>query len=112
LSAAAAFATLKTLLETDLINKVAEKSLLFQNKLKHPCIKTVRGCGLMLAVELENFDRVQKVIARCLQNGLLTDWFLFNNKCLRIAPPLTITKQEIETACAIILEALDFNKRN
>jgi acetylornithine/succinyldiaminopimelate/putrescine aminotransferase len=107
LSAAAAFATLKTLLETNLITKVAEKSLLFQNKLKHPLIKTVRGCGLMLAVELEDFDMVQKVIARCLQNGLLTDWFLFNNKCLRIAPPLTITKDEIEMACTILLEAID-----
>ncbi|MEY4935155.1 MAG: hypothetical protein RIS64_1514 [Bacteroidota bacterium] len=107
LSAAAAFATLKTLLETNLITKVSEKSLLFQNKLKHPLIKTVRGCGLMLAVELADFDMVQKVIARCLQNGLLTDWFLFNNKCLRIAPPLTITKDEIERACKILLEAID-----
>ena len=107
LSAAAAFATLKTLLETNLIAKVAEKSLLFQNRLKHPLIKTVRGCGLMLAVELADFDMVQKVIARCLQNGLLTDWFLFNNKCLRIAPPLTITNDEIEKACTILLEAID-----
>jgi 4-aminobutyrate aminotransferase-like enzyme len=70
-------------------------------------IQTVRGCGLMLAVELTDFDMVQKVIARCLQNGLLTDWFLFNNKCLRIAPPLTITTDEIEMACTILLEAID-----
>jgi acetylornithine/succinyldiaminopimelate/putrescine aminotransferase len=107
LSAAAAFATLKTLLETDLINQVAEKSLLFQQKLKHPLIQAVRGSGLMLAVELSDFDMVQKVIARCLENGLLTDWFLFNNKCLRIAPPLTITVAEIERACAILLEAIE-----
>ena len=62
LSAAAAFATLKTLLETNLIEKVAEKSLLFQNKLKHPLIKTVRGCGLMLAVELADFETVLKKV--------------------------------------------------
>ena len=42
-----------------------------------------------------------------LRNGLLTDWFLFNNKSLRIAPPLIITEAQIEWACKVILEAIE-----
>jgi acetylornithine/succinyldiaminopimelate/putrescine aminotransferase len=107
LSSAAALATLQTLLETDLIAKVPAKELLFKTLLVHPKIKAVRSAGLWLAVELESFDVLQKVIQDCLKNGLITDWFLFNNRSLRIAPPLIISKEEIRWACSVILEALD-----
>lgn len=105
-SCAAGYATLKTILESDLIGEVAGKEKLFLTYLKHPLIKNIRSAGLWLAVELESFEVVQKVIQNCLQNGLLTDWFLFNDKCLRIAPPLIITDEEILKACHIICEAL------
>jgi 4-aminobutyrate aminotransferase-like enzyme len=61
----------------------------------------------MMAIYLDNFDNLQKVIRECLENGLITDWFLFANNCMRIAPPLIITEDEIKQACAIILKALD-----
>ena len=61
-----------------------------------------------MAMELDSFDRVQKVIDYCLKNGLIVDWFLFNTESVRIAPPLIITKKEIEKACSIILKALDY----
>jgi acetylornithine/succinyldiaminopimelate/putrescine aminotransferase len=109
LSSAAALATLKTLLETDLIAQVPAKEILFKTLLVHPKIKAVRSAGLWLAVELESFDVLQKVIQDCLKNGLITDWFLFNNCSLRIAPPLIITEEEIKWACSVILEALDKN---
>ena len=67
--------------------------------------------GLMMAMELDSFDRVQKVIYYCLNHGLIVDWFLFNTESVRIAPPLIISKKEIETACAIILDALE-NAKN
>jgi 4-aminobutyrate aminotransferase-like enzyme len=60
----------------------------------------------MMAVELEDFETVQKVIRYCLKNGLITDWFLFNNRSLRIAPPLIIKDEEIEKACSIIVKGL------
>ncbi|MBL7825589.1 MAG: aspartate aminotransferase family protein, partial [Saprospiraceae bacterium] len=62
---------------------------------------------LLMAVELANFEVLQQVIRRCLSKGLLTDWFLFNNRSLRIAPPLIISREEIEWACSVILESLD-----
>ncbi len=107
LSSAAAFATIDTLLETDLIQQVKRKEGLFLKYLVHPKIKAVRSAGLWLAVEVESFDVLQKIIHYCLQKGLITDWFLFNNRCLRIAPPLIISEQDIEWACGIILEAFE-----
>ena len=108
-SCAAALATLQTILSSDLIEQVHHKEKLFLDNLKNPRIKEVRSAGLWLAVELENFEVVQKVIQNCLENGLLTDWFLFNDKSLRIAPPLTINDAEILQACAIICQALSIN---
>ena len=104
---AAALATLKTLLNSDLIGQVKAKEQLFLSKLKHPKIKTIRSAGLIMAVELDSFDTIQKVIKNCIHLGLITDWFLFNDKCLRIAPPLIISNEEIEAACSMILHSLD-----
>ena len=106
-SCAAALATLKTLVESDLIEQVKAKEALFLTYLVHPKIHAVRSAGLWLAVELSDFDAVQRVIKHCLAAGLITDWFLFNNKSLRIAPPLTISAAEIEWACRILLKAFD-----
>jgi len=58
-------------------------------------------------VELDSFTATKKVIDGCVEKGLLTDWFLFNDKCLRLAPPLTITLDELELACEILIQALD-----
>jgi acetylornithine/succinyldiaminopimelate/putrescine aminotransferase len=106
-SCAAALATLQTLLETDLISQVKAKEQLFRSLLVHPAIVEVRSAGLWLAVELPDFDFVQGVIRHCLQEGLITDWFLFNSHALRIAPPLIIKEEEIRWACRVILEGIE-----
>ena len=108
-SCAASLATLKTLISTNYITEVKTKESLFLSLLQHPEIKEVRSAGLWLAVELKDFDTVLAVIADCLKDGLLTDWFLFNNRSLRIAPPLLITESEIHWACKVILRAIDKN---
>jgi acetylornithine/succinyldiaminopimelate/putrescine aminotransferase len=106
-SCAAALATLETLIESDLIQQVKAKEALFLDLLVHPKIRRVRSAGLWMAVELRDFDEIQRVIKACLAAGLITDWFLFNNRSLRIAPPLTISETEIKWACGVILTALD-----
>jgi 4-aminobutyrate aminotransferase-like enzyme len=60
-----------------------------------------------MAIHLENDAIVKKVIQYCLENGVLTDWFLFAPQCLRIAPPLIISEEEILFACQVIMKALD-----
>ena len=106
-SCAAALATLKTLLAEDYIQQVKPKEALFLELLKHPAIVEVRSAGLWMAVEMIDFDFIQAVIKRCLAAGLLTDWFLFNDRSLRIAPPLIITEAQIRWACTVILDAVD-----
>jgi acetylornithine/succinyldiaminopimelate/putrescine aminotransferase len=102
-----ALATLKTLLKEDYISQVAEKEALFRSLLKHPKIIEIRSAGLMMGVQMESFDFIQKVIGYCLEKGLITDWFLFNSETLRIAPPLIISEEEIRWACKIILESIE-----
>ena len=106
-STAAGLATLQTILEENLIAQVPAKEQLFLELLQHPRILDVRSAGLWLAVELASFEAVQTVIKYCLEQGLITDWFLFNDRSLRIAPPLIITEEEIRKACTIVLGGLD-----
>jgi acetylornithine/succinyldiaminopimelate/putrescine aminotransferase len=106
-SCAAALATLKELTQNTYIQEVKSKEALFRSLLIHPKIKVIRSAGLMMAIELSDFDYLQQVAAHCMQNGLITDWFLFNSQSIRIAPPLIITEEEIRWACGVILEALN-----
>jgi acetylornithine/succinyldiaminopimelate/putrescine aminotransferase len=105
---AAGLAALGYLLDNDLVSGVAEKEALFRELLVHPAIHQVRGKGLMMAVELENFDLNKKIIDRCIENGVITDWFLHCSNSMRLAPPLIITHDEIRKACQIIIEAIGY----
>ena len=58
-----------------------------------------------MALEFGDAATCQRIIGRCIDRGLLTDWFLFAPHCLRLAPPLTIGEAEIREACDIILSA-------
>ena len=104
---AASLATLNYIIDKNLMADIPTKSQLFKSLLVHPMIKEVRAVGLMIAVEFENFEIIQKIISNCLYRGLITDWFLFCNNSLRIAPPLIITMKEIKIACKIILQAIN-----
>ncbi|MBZ5858503.1 aspartate aminotransferase family protein [Flavihumibacter profundi] len=105
-SCAAGMAAMKVLLKNNLVDSVAEKEILFRQLLHHPAIKSVRSRGLLIAIEFDSFETNKNAIDRCIKKGILTDWFLFAANCMRIAPPLTITKKEIRQACKIIIESL------
>jgi len=96
---AAALEVLNVLLETDCIKQVEKKEALLKAKLVHPKIKALRSLGLMMAIEFENFEETQKVIKACIEKGVITDWFLFADNCLRIAPPLIIEEEDLLFAC-------------
>lgn len=103
---AAGLAGMQALLNERLIAGVAEKEQLFITLLKHPAIKAVRSKGLLIAVQLESPKHVIETLQQCLQKRLFSDWFLFAPDCIRIAPPLTITPDEIRSACEILLSSL------
>ncbi|MFM2299276.1 MAG: hypothetical protein RIR98_884 [Bacteroidota bacterium] len=104
--AAAGNAAFDVLLTNQLVETVKSKEALFRSLLQHSKIKAVHGEGLLLAVELESFETVQQTIQQMLAKGLFSDWFLFAPNCLRIAPPLTISLEEIQWACDQILDVL------
>ena len=103
---AASLAALTVTVREDLASQARSKELLFRKHLIHPKIKAVRGQGLLLCIEFDNEKINQEVILRCYDKGLITDWFLFAPHCLRIAPPLTISDEEIINSCAIITRAI------
>ncbi|MDP4266944.1 MAG: aspartate aminotransferase family protein [Bacteroidota bacterium] len=104
---ASSLAVLQTLLNGNIINDVKNKEKLIREKLKHPKIKSIRGRGLLLAVEFEKAEFNLSLITKCIQNGVIVDWFLFADNFMRIVPPLTISIKEIENACEIIIKVLN-----
>jgi acetylornithine/succinyldiaminopimelate/putrescine aminotransferase len=107
-SCAAALANIEVLKSEKLIESVEAKSNQFLKILsKSPSIKQIRASGLMIALQLDNFAHVKKVIDICIEQGVIIDWFLFNDSSIRIAPPLSISKTQISKACKVILLALE-----
>ncbi len=102
INCAASLATLKYLLETNVMLEVAEKEQLFRTHLKHSKIKEIRGKGLMLAMEFQDEKLAKKVVEQSLENGLILFYFLFTKTAIRITPPLTISEEEIIEGCNII----------
>jgi acetylornithine/succinyldiaminopimelate/putrescine aminotransferase len=107
---AAAHAGLKFLLDSKLYNQVAYKENLIHQKLKNSIIKEIRSSGLMMAVELTKRKYLKHVVSKAMELGAIVDYFLFNNKSFRLAPPLIINDDQIEEGCNILLEAMDFAK--
>lgn len=96
---------MQVLLEEGWMDTVKEKENLFRSLLVHPAIQSVRSFGLWMAVEFDSFESCKKVMDHCVEQGVLSDWFLFAPQCLRISPPLIISEAQIQKTAAIILEA-------
>ena len=107
-SAAGALASLEIIIDENLHEEANRKGQLYINALKnHPKVKSVRGSGLFLAFELDGSDSVEQVINKGVELGFISDPFLFDNTCFRIAPPLTITDSEIQKSIELVKQALD-----
>jgi acetylornithine/succinyldiaminopimelate/putrescine aminotransferase len=104
---AAGLASLEVILAENLPAQVEAKAHLFQKLLAHPKISQIRNVGLMMAVEFADFSALKKVIDRAIELGVLTDWFLYCDRAMRIAPPLIINDLQITEACQLICQAID-----
>lgn len=105
-SCAAALATIEVIEEEKLLESAEDKGLLFEELLQHGRIKEIRRKGLLFAIEFETAEEVATVVQECLKHGIITFWFLSCPNSFRIAPPLTITEDEIRAACTVILNAI------
>ncbi len=106
-SCAASLACLEEIKENELTKNVQNLSSIFLTQLKHPAIVETRGVGFFICVEFKNQAFNFGVIKKCIQKGVITDWFLFNDKCLRISPPLNLQKETAIECCYKILEAVE-----
>jgi acetylornithine/succinyldiaminopimelate/putrescine aminotransferase len=107
-SCAAALAGLEVLLSGDILEGVESKGAKFQDLLEgHPALGDIRRVGLALGLDLADPARRLEFQEAALESGVIIDWYLFKPACFRIAPPLTITDEEIEEACRRLRSALD-----
>lgn len=104
----AAHAGLKFLLDNNLVAEVNDKGKLLHDYLvQHSLVKAVRYRGLFFAIEMESAAIVQQIVARCLEEGLITFWFLSCPESFRLAPPLTISMEALQEAATKILGIFD-----
>ena len=106
-SCASAHATLQVIKDEKLLEKVEEKGALIESLLQHPRIQEIRRKGLMFAIEFQTEKEVADIVTYCLTKGVICFWFLSCPNSFRIAPPLTITDDEIKEACRIIIDAIN-----
>lgn len=108
LACAAVYATLTTIKSEGLVDKVAEKGEYFKNELrklqkKYPDkVTDVRGCGLMLGMEVAGEGK--PIVESCLANNVIVNCTAGN--VIRIVPPLIISKEEIDIVVAALDKAL------
>lgn len=108
LACAAVYATLTTIKSEGLVDKVAEKGEYFKNELrklqkKYPDkVTDVRGCGLMLGMEVAGEGK--PIVESCLANNVIVNCTAGN--VIRIVPPLIISREEIDIVVAALDKAL------
>ena len=108
---ASAIAALEILLDERLGEQSFTKGNIFRDKFSgHSAIK-FRGMGLMMAIEFASPEQNKKIISDCLEHGVVSDWFLFNDRSMRIAPPLTIRDEEINECYEVIAECISRSER-
>jgi acetylornithine/N-succinyldiaminopimelate aminotransferase len=106
-SCAAGLACLNIILKESLQKTVLIKEKLFRENLKHKLVKEIRGTGLLLAIDIGSSVSMHQLVKSAFNNGLITDWFLFNDKSIRVSPPLNISESEILEACRILTNSMD-----
>ncbi len=89
------------------LKDIPQKNALLKSRLQHPAIISMKDCGLWMSLQFATNEQAQATAHACVQNGLVTDWFLFAPDRIRIAPPLIITEEELNLLCDIVLRSID-----
>ena len=103
---AAALANLQVITQNKLYLRAKEIEKTILQKFKHQKIKEVRVCGALAAIDFNDETTNMQTINKCIEAGIITDWFLFNTQSMRLAPPLIISDEELIKACDIILDCI------
>lgn len=104
-AAAATIEVLRTEINFELLE--ANASAFAQKIAGHPAVLAHRRVGAMFAFDLKDAIAVEKVVNYCLQNGVITFWFLSHPYSFRLSPPLNLAPKEWDLAARVIISALD-----
>ncbi|MBO5983735.1 MAG: aspartate aminotransferase family protein [Rikenellaceae bacterium] len=105
---AAGLAAMKYLQQNKIVEDVERKGAMYESLLQdHPAVKEIRRAGLLLAVELGESEKLYKIMDHFIEEGILSDWFLFCDTAFRISPPLVISDDEIRDSVSMIRRCLD-----
>ena len=105
---AAGLAAMKYLQENKIVEDVERKGALYEELLRdHPAVQEIRRAGLLMAVELGASEKLYRLMELFIEEGILSDWFLFCDTAFRISPPLVISDEEIRDSVKIIRRCLD-----
>lgn len=105
---AAAAATIDVLRTEINFEQLEANAAAFAQKIaRHPAVLAHRRVGAMFAFDLKDANAVEKVVNSCLENGVITFWFLSHPYSFRLSPPLNLAQEEWELAANVIISALD-----
>ena len=104
---ASALSTLEVIEEDNLLADVERKGKLFEALLVHPSIKEIRRIGLLFAIDFDSPERVNRIVNLAKEKGIICYWFLSHPHSFRIAPPLTITEEQIREACVVLVSCIN-----
>ena len=108
-SCAAGLAALDVLLRERLPERAAQRGadwLTQLRSLRGGVLRAVRGLGLLLALDFDTPDATRRFVRRCFDQGVILNWTLHRDTVVRLAPPLTISDDEVDRATAVIADAL------
>ena len=103
--AAAALATLDILSE-EMMGEISDKGNYLRtaiDAMELPCFGATRGLGLMIGIEVKPGHTNREIAQQLMENGLLV---LTAGPAIRLLPPLTITRDEMDKGLAILKQTL------
>ena len=105
---AAGLAAMRFLIDNKVVEDVERKGAMYEELLKdHSAVKEIRRSGLLLAVELGASEKLYRLMDLFIEEGILSDWFLYCDTAFRISPPLIISDEEIGDSVRLIRKCLD-----
>jgi acetylornithine/succinyldiaminopimelate/putrescine aminotransferase len=75
--------------------------------MRAPEIAAVRGLGMIVGIDFRDSSMAHRFVAAALGRGLIVNWTLNADNVVRLAPPLTIKREELDFALSEMKLALD-----
>lgn len=109
IACSAAHATLCSLLQTPEFIEDAENkaNLIYKSLINHSLVREITYKGLLMAIHFRSKKVAYAFMEKCFENRVILIGFLLNDKAMRFAPPLTMTKRELKESIRRILRSLD-----